>query len=136
MEIQNLIIGLVIVSLIVGGIGMFYAELNTQYGNNGGYNESDMTVFNKMNQLSETNENLTTKMKATGAKTGVTDILGGFVSSAVDSVKLAWESVNVFEEMTTFAMEKVGLPRIFTQAIITIVGILIIFFIIRMMVKW
>lgn len=136
MEIQNFIIGLVLVSLVVGGLGMFFAEMNTQYGNEGRYNESDITVFNKMNDLSSMNENLTAKMKTTGAKTGVTDILGGFVGSAVDSVKLAWESINVFHEMIVEAMRLIGLPRMFTDAIITIVGILIIFFIIKMMVKW
>jgi hypothetical protein len=134
MEMQNFIIGLVVISLFVGGIGMFMGELNTQYGNPGGYNESDLTSFNKMNDLSDLNENLTAKMKSTGAKTGVADILGGFVSSAVDTVKIAWESINIFHEMTISAMEKVGLPRIFTDALITIVGILIIFYIIKLMV--
>lgn len=137
MKISNFVIGLIFIAIIITSLGMGVAEFNKQYGTPTDYNSSDTAIFNKTNELTAITNELNQKLNDTSTKTGVVDILGGFVASAVGTLKVAYKSVDVFKEISMESSNRVPIINngLLVVGLISIVVILLIFAIISVMVK-
>lgn len=126
MKMSTFIIGLVLIGLIIGGVNLFIADVTQTYSVD--YNSSELGVYN----TTLTNmQNLTTELHNTSiakqdAKTGFTDIIGGFISDAINSLKIAWGSYTTFDFIMREGLRQVGLPDMVRVAFSTIIIIAVI----------
>lgn len=137
MRISHFVIGVILMMLIITVIGAFMGDLNTQYSTPSDYNESDIELYNRLDETYNLSRELDQKLNESSAKTGFVDMLGGFVSSAVNTLKVARSSLGTFEYMVRDGTEKLGLhsPALFRVAFVSIIIILFVFAIASVMVK-
>lgn len=139
MQISNFVISLVIVSAILGGLGLLLGNLVSEYGTPNSYNESDVAIYNQMNRLNVTTQQLKPGVLEgeSEARTGIEslDLVGGFLANAVASLKIAAESLETFKVMIYAGTTRVGIPPIFVTMTIVIVTLAFIFAIVSAMVK-
>lgn len=137
-RISTFIIVMIVFSMIlVGGFGSFMASINSNY-NITSYNESRIDAYDTLSDLSAQVEEVENKTKSLQSRSGIVDVLGGFFESAYDAVRISYNSMSVFNDMAAQAREDIPvLDRInvFYIGAITIVIIIILFVILRMVVK-
>lgn len=135
MKISNFIIALVIVGVVATTFSMLIINLDTKYYT--GYENSTLSTFEETSTLKTLAYDLENKTNSQNSETGILDLVGSYIGRALDAVKLSRSSFGVFESMTATATEKIGLPRYFMDAFITIMLILIVLgVIVTIMVKW
>ena len=122
---------IVFMMIIVGGFGSLIGSINSNY-NTTGYNESDISSYNKLNELTSNVQEIQNKTTSLQSKSGVLDVLGGFFESAYDAIKVSLSSLNVFTSMSNDLFDKIGIDngQIFKIGLILIVIVVIIIMII------
>jgi len=123
MKATSLIFGIIITSLFMGSFGLMISDVSSNYGVD--YNSTQIDLFNKLNETESQAYELQAKLNST-TDTSVIDVVGGFVTKAVDSLKLTYRSMGSAISMTESATETLNLPRIFTTAFISMIIIFIV----------
>lgn len=117
----SFIIGMIFVSLVAAGLGVFMSSMNDTYTRSD-YNETDLETFDKMKELSNLSEQMRdeTKIKT---DSGVLDVIGSYFKSAYQALRTSASSVSLFTSMANDAGEESGIHnvRIITTALITVV---------------
>lgn len=138
-KISTFLITMVVLSMVVGGGYMaFMASISENY-NPGDFNESKLSAYNKLAEIkSQTDaiENKTTNIQ--GTESGVIDILGGFFQSGYDAIALSFSSFSIFNNIATTAKEDIpNLDKInvFFKGTVLIVSIILIFLLLKIVVK-
>jgi len=124
MKISSWIIGLLVVCLCVMVFSSTIADLGTKYGVT--YDETELGVFNKTADLVSLTQEVENQEEAGQTSSGVIDLVGDYISQAVQTLKVAKGSLAVFDEMLRVSVEKVGLPAYFITILYAIALILII----------
>jgi len=134
MRATSLIYAIVISSLVMSVFGLFISDVTSNYGLD--YNNSDVELYNKLSSVQETAEALHTKINDTNQDTSLIDVVGGWITRAVDSIKLTFQSLSASNEMVETATRQIGLPQQFYTAItVLLLVFLVLGVIIRIMVK-
>lgn len=134
MRISVFIIALIVIGLVGATFGMMVSDLNEKHPQSD-YNQSNMEVYNKLEEMNDLTDDMQDKVQNQTTKTGITDIVGSFIGDVVDALRLASTSYDMFETMGEEGVKQAGLPRIFTVALLTIVLVLVVFAIISAMLK-
>ena len=94
-QLHKILIGIVLMSVMVAGIGMFYSSGVATYSPTG-YNETSLQPFlDSMDDISGNMNETKADLEDVGAgSTGITDILGGIFQSGYTAVKTAVQGVN------------------------------------------
>jgi hypothetical protein len=125
MKISSFIIGMVLMSLVAVSMVLFMGEVNNKYGRTD-YNSTEFDSFNKLSELTAQAE---TMQNATAIKKDETlfDVVGGYVSSAFQAVRVSTSSINTFYDISQAAVDKTNIPymHIIRSALITVILILI-----------
>jgi len=124
MKATSFIIGIILASLIVGSFSLFIVDLSDSYSVT--YDNSTLPLYNKLNATQTQAFALHTKVNSTETNTGIFDVIGDWVTKAVDSLKLTFISMNAASEMVEYGTEDLGFPKIYSTAIITIIIIFIV----------
>lgn len=124
MKISSLIIALVIVATIATTFSMSILNLSEKHSVT--YDNETLAVFQNADEIHSLAVELENKTNSQNTESGIVDIVGSYISRALDALKLSAKSFNVFSNMASSATEKVGLPNFFYQALLTIVLILIV----------
>lgn len=124
MKISSWIIGLLVVCLSVMVFSSAIADMTSKYGVT--YDESELGVFNKTSDLVALTQDIETQEEAGQTSSGVIDLVGGYISQAVQTLKVAKGSLSVFDSMLEVSVEKLGLPGYFVTILYSIALILII----------
>lgn len=123
-KITSFIIALVLVGVFATFFIFATANLNVNHNKN--LNNASLDVFGNTTELHELAKEVEEKTNNQGVESGVLDIVGLYISRALDALKLSATSFSVFERMATAGLNKVGLPSFFITAAITIMLIIII----------
>ena len=94
-----IIVLVVFMMFFAGGIAALMSEMATNY-NVGDYNNTKISVFNKLDEISQDTEDIKNKANELQSRSGVLDVLGGFFESAYNTIKVATSSVSLFTEMS------------------------------------
>ena len=97
MRISSFMIGVVVAMLIVMSFTTLLSSTATKY--NTTYNESDVETYNKLQEMQNITKEIQDKTDTGSEKTGALDIVGGFLSDAISSLKIAWQSYDIFTDM-------------------------------------
>lgn len=123
MRISSFMIGLIVMMLVVTSFGGLMSVMAPKY--NVSYNESDMETYNKLREMENISMQIKDKTESAGG-TSVIDLVGGFLSDAINALRLAWKSYDVFTDMADAGVEQAQLPDYYKTAILTMILILII----------
>ncbi len=123
MRISSFMIGLIVMMLVVTSFGSLMSVMAPKY--NVTYNESDMEIYNKLRDMANDSIEIRNRTEASGG-TSKLDLVGGFLSDAINALRVAWKSYDVFTDMADAGIEQVQLPGYYKTAILTIILILVV----------
>lgn len=123
MKITSFIIGLILVTVVGATFQLAIGDFSNKYSVS--YDNSTLDVFASSQQLMQITEDIKDKEANQNTESGLLDVVGEYISKAVDTLKVAKASLNVYDDMTEAATDKLGLPAYFTTAFYAI-GIIII----------
>lgn len=117
----SFIIGMIFVSLVAAGLGVFMSSMNDTYTRSD-YNETDLETFDKMKELSNLSEQMRDETEIQ-TDSGVLDVIGSYFKSAYQALRTSTSSISLFTSMANDAGEESGIQnvRIITTALITVV---------------
>jgi len=124
MRATSLIFGVIIASLIMGSFGLMLTDLGEEYGVE--YDESYIDLYDKLNETETQAYELQTKLEDSEQDTTVFDVIGGFLNTAVESLKLTYRTLESSIGMVGAAQNDLNLPPEFNTAFTTILIIFII----------
>jgi len=134
MKITSLIFAVIVMSLVMASFGMFLSGMSDEYGTT--WDNSSIELYNQLNETQTQANELQDKIDTQNTDSSVTDLLGSFVTKAVDSLKLTYRSMGSAMSMTSQATTDLGFPEIFKNAIVQIIIVFVILgVIISVMVK-
>jgi len=104
-KLTGFLISLTLFSFFVGIYGLFYSDIADKYGTD--YQNESLVVYNKLNEMHTEAYKYQNRTKETYAnknfiEKGV-DIFGGIFSAGTSAVRITFDSVDVFFEMTKAA---------------------------------
>lgn len=126
-KFSTFIIGMVIVSLIVGLFSIFFSGLNTSYARSD-YSEGELQVYNQLNTLAKNASSTTESVKNIAAKEGIFDVIGGFFSLGVNAFKTIFTSMDTFYTISNAGLQDADLGQsgdLLKSAIFTIILVLL-----------
>jgi hypothetical protein len=92
-RLSSFIIALVLVGIVVGGVGLFFAGINTSYGS--AYNASELEGFNRLSELQANAESINETLQHFNPANPL-DVIGGFLTGGYQVVKVTWGSFAAF----------------------------------------
>lgn len=132
----SFIVGMIFVSLIAAGLGIFMSSMNDTYTRSD-YNESDIQTFSKMEELSNLSEQMRDETEIQ-TDSGVLDVIGSYFKSAYQALRSSTTSISLFTSMANDAGEESGIQNvriIITSLVSAVLIILFIGVLISAMVK-
>lgn len=133
MQITHFIIALILVGVFATSLTVVMSDLAGEY--NTTYDESNLEAYNELSELNNLTISLENATNQQNTESGLFDVVGNYISRAIDSLKVAKQSVVVFNSMSEQATEDLQLPSYFTIAFWSIIIILTIGLIIYAMIK-
>lgn len=133
MRITHFIIALIIVGVFASSITLFMSNLATEYS--GTYDESTLSSYDELEELNNLTVQLDDTTNQQNTESGLFDVVGNYISRAINSLKVAKQSAVVFNSMSESAMDDLHLPAYFKTAVWSIIVVLIIGLIIYAMIK-
>lgn len=109
MRISNFIIGFAIISLFVVVISIYYSGLTEKF-NSDGYDETQVLIYNKTAELSQTASDINTTL-TTVQQGNAIDVVGGLLSSGYTVLKSTWQSFDMYTEVTAEAANQARLGK-------------------------
>ena len=137
-KISGFIIGLILVSGIMGLLGLVVTNISVTY--NVDYDQTDIDSYTKIQELNNLTQDIQDEADKIKSKSGLLDILGDFFSQGYKALKLSYKSVDVFTSMTDASIDKLHMGAggsILKTMLVTITLIaLIIAVLLAAIVKW
>lgn len=135
-KLSSFLIAMIVVSMFVSVFFIMLSSLSSQYGT--AYDNESIEVYSKFDEIYNQTQAIEEKTQAIKQKSGFFDILGGLLSDAYDALKLSYNSYDVFYTLADQASQDSNTGQasgIFLKAIGAIVMILLLFVLIRALVK-
>lgn len=111
-KISSFIIGLIVFCMIISILGLFITKVGTEYApSDYAANQARLDNYNKLDELTaQTNliKNGTSEIKE---KTGVLDVIGSFFSDAYRTLLITKNSFDIFDEMSSSALQDAKLGQ-------------------------
>jgi hypothetical protein len=126
-RISSFIISLILVSLFVGVLGVWMADLNATYG--GTYDNDTIEVYNQLSALQNRTQNLEEQTTIIKEQKGVIDIIGSLFSNAYQVLLVTKDSYETFDTIKDQAVQDANLgqtAKYFNVAIGLIVLVIIV----------
>ena len=136
MKLSSFIVSIVLVSLFVTVFGAYYAQIGTDYAPTYDDNTSNqIQAFDTFEDIQNVTEDINTTLfgEQTG-ETGTIDLLGKFLGSGFNVMKVAGQSFGAFYTLAVNATTAVGLPSYFLNIIVTVVMIIVFFIVVSALV--
>lgn len=135
-KISTFMISILVVALFMTVFANFYAGVADRYPVTYDTDLNDsLAIYDQFETIQNTSEQMQSQLytNKTGLA-GAADLLGSFLGSGFQVLKLTSDSLSAFNIIANEAGERMTLPDYFTAIIITIVVVLFIFAIISVLV--
>lgn len=107
-QMSKIIIGLIIVGLIITVLMIFMSEMQSEYGGN--VDNSSIAVYEQLGELNNLTEELEeSAIEEPGAKSGFTDIVGGFLLDGFRTLGIGFKSIATLKTITDASVENTNL---------------------------
>lgn len=125
-KITGFMIGIVIVGLFIALSGLLLSELDNTYSFT--YDNESYGSYNRLSNITSTSKEVKESVEDIKEQSGILDVVGGYFSSAYNSLKLVSKSFNAFEGLTNEAAQDVNLGeggKLIRDTIVTITIIVV-----------
>ena len=136
MKISSFMVGVTVAALFTAVFGSFYAGIADSYSVPLDENtSSDLAVYNQLQNIQDVTNDINKTLFSTDSSGGVTDIVGLFLGSGFNVLKIAKGSLTSFYVILTQAVSVIpGLDGVFGSVFVTVALILLLFAIISVLV--
>lgn len=108
-KITQILIGMVVVSMVVGLLAIFLTAGSEEYGFDD-YNNTEITTFNKMTELADlSNETRVEESKFSSEGEGAPDILGSIFNNGYKVLRVTTSSIDIANSIVSESLDSVGL---------------------------
>lgn len=107
-KVSDFMIGIIFFGFIIGVLGLFMAELNSNYGIT--YDNSSLEVYNQLDEMSVLAEDIE-QGSDIKEKTGTLDIIGGYFTDAYNVMRMTKQSFNIFDKMSNRAIDDANIGK-------------------------
>jgi len=121
-RISTFLIAMVVVGVIAGGIGLVFTSFASNYGMS--YDNASLESYDELENMSQMTKDLKDKSNNL-AETSLTDIIGGWISQAYNSLRVTLDSMNMFGRMTDGAVDSLNAGAM-TSLVKTLLTLLIV----------
>lgn len=104
MKISNFIIGMIVVSLFISLLGIYYSNIAVQYSKD--FNDTSFAGYDQLTTINNDLSNINSTLQSLKQESGITDLLGGFLSSGYTAIKATFTSFSAFFDMASTATEQ------------------------------
>ena len=105
-KLTDLLIGLVFVCAFAGIFGIYMSNMSNSYGTE--FNESDMSKFNKLDEVYNMTEDIKNSESNISTSSSVTDLLGDMFNKGYQSITIVRESMGIMTEMASDGINELG----------------------------
>ena len=135
MKISTFMVGLLLVGMFTTLLGIFYADIGTQYSID--YNDTQFAGYDQLASINNDLSSINTTLTDLNQETGVVDLLGGFLASGFDVIKITFNSFSAFWSMseTAFSTQVLGSSvSVFKTYLVAITMVLFFFAVVAVLV--
>lgn len=136
MKMSNFVIGIVLVALFATVLGGFYSKMASDNSVTT-YDNSTMVALDKFDEINNLSKDMN-KTLTTVQSGGVSDLIGGMLTSGYTVLKTTWASVGAFTSLASSGLEGTALGEStnhFRNTAILIGFLLVMFALIGILVK-
>lgn len=108
------IVSIIIASMVVLGIGVYYTGISQEYGVT---NNQNVTQYNQLGQIQNITEQLNDRIEDQPTSTGGFAILGDFLNYGYNTLRLTFASYNLFDAMLDHGVQSIPTDSGNAQAI-------------------
>lgn len=101
MKISNFLIGIIVVGMFSTGFVIFYADIGTNYGKP--FDNSTYAGYSQLGTINEDIAAINQSLTSIKQQSGITDLLGGFLASGYNILKITFHSFGAFYDMVETA---------------------------------
>lgn len=107
MKVSSFIIAMVVVSMFVTVMALFYADLAVDYSVT--YDNDTFSAYNQLSALNNQTKTINQTISGIDPSTSsTTDLVGGFLKSGYEVLKVTWGSFGIFTDITQDAGDKMS----------------------------
>lgn len=125
-KITTMVIGIILGSLFVTLIAIFMGHASQEYSLT--YDNTSLEVYNKLDAIANTTRSVKEQVEEIEERSGIIDVVGGWVSDGIQALRLTANSITTFESMSNSAIDHLAIGesgRYIRVAITAIVLILV-----------
>jgi hypothetical protein len=124
-SLENLVIGMVIISGVIIGTSAFIGGIAAQYPTNFGNATTDFAYMSQLNSTMDTANEIQDTVK--GSSVQSSDVVYIITTGAYNGIKLIFQSVDTSSSLVRDTSELVGLPEWVPAVVIGIIVLIVIF---------
>lgn len=135
MKISSFLVAVLVVSLFTTLFGIYYADIATDYEQT--FDNSTFAGYNQLTTIKTDLEEINQTITSINQESGVVDLLGGFLASGFDVLKITFNSFGAFGSMIESAFSQLPLGysmSLFKTYFVAIAFILFVFAIVAVLV--
>lgn len=135
MKISTFMVGIILVGMFTTLFGIFYADISTSYSIN--YNDTQFAGYDQLSTINSDLAEINTTLTDLKQESGVIDLLGGFLASGFDVIKITFNSFSAFWSMseTAFSTPVLGSSvSVFKTYLVAIAMVLFFFAVVAVLV--
>jgi len=108
MKISTFLVALIMIGMFTTFFGLYYADIGSQYSV--AFNNTTFAGYNQLNAITEDLAEINQTITSIEQRSGITDLLGGFLASGFDVIKITFNSFASFFAMseTAFSQQTLG----------------------------
>lgn len=129
-KVTNFIVGLILVSLVMGVFALVLAEFNLNFNDSESVtiDTQDIETYNLLTNISSQTKSIQNQTTSISEQQNALDVIGSYFSSGYQALALTIQSLTLFNSMADAATDDLnfGGIELFRTALVTIVIVLII----------
>ena len=140
-KFSSLIIGILFIGLIMTLFGIFMSDVAVNYANPEDFNKSttSLNAYNKFVTLHNKTQNIQERTLGIEENPSITDKVGFFIGQGFDTLRIAFQSYDVFDEVANQATEdsSLGSTGSHIKTVLSLIVLIsLLFLLISALVKW
>lgn len=106
MKISTFIIALIMVGFFTAGFGIIMSDIGDDYGRT--YNTSQYEGYDNLASIQDDMAEINRTLTNIEQSSGITDLLGGFLASGYNVLKITFNSMNYFTDSAESGFDTLG----------------------------
>ena len=125
MRVSSIVVSLILVGILVATMIGYTAHVTSQY--NTAFDNTSYAAYNRLTTIDTQTQEMNSKLQSLNQSSGITDLVGGFLKSGYQVLRITWSSLGVFTDITDAATNQLGTAAPVSGLITIKNGVILIF---------